>query len=147
MSSDLITFLLKAKHLFFISPEVRTREKAVNFNRKDLVIYKINNGEGWDRIRLPKGLNKRLPLGGTILRTILAGPEGHGFDEHSLSLPASGNLFDARIPCLFLPYTRCLQVYYCSSKSVCVCLPGQSHLPDMFVVLRAVIEVWRDRLL
>ena len=43
-------------------------------------------------IRLPKGLSKRLPICGDILRIILSGLEGHGFDELSLSFPASDNL-------------------------------------------------------
>ena len=34
-------------------------------------------------IRLPKGLNKILPIHGDILRIILSGLEGHGFDELS----------------------------------------------------------------
>ena len=44
------------------------------------------------RVRLPKGLNKRPPISGDILRIILSGLEGHGFDELSLSFPASDDL-------------------------------------------------------
>lgn len=68
----------------------------MNDNRKDLVIYNTNNAEGRDRFRVPRGLNKRLPVGGAILTMILAGLEGHGFDEHSPSIPASGSLFDGK---------------------------------------------------
>lgn len=37
-----------------------------------------------------------LGVGGAVLWIILAGLEGHGFDERSPSLPASGDLFDGK---------------------------------------------------
>lgn len=43
-----------------------------------------------------RGLNTRLPIGGAVLTIVLAGLERHGFDKHSLSLPASGSLCDGK---------------------------------------------------
>lgn len=123
-------------------------------------------------IRLPKGLNKILPIHGDILRIILSGLEGHGFDELSPSFPASDNLIAWWESPLYLFQQialRCGSVVswvkqrsvYCRWEETegcpgCVssnwsriskCLLGHSHLRNTLVVLRVVIEVWPPRLL